>query len=213
MILNKILGIVSFIADMLPLLLLLWYSKLLKSTIYLSILIWSVISVVINVCIVTTVDSDIQKYAYYTIIIESIIVAIVCYNLYEKPIFKKSIVIIQTIMTALSIIVYWGNNFDSFPNWLASSCNLMVMVYCFFIFVDMFYENSNSFLKLKAELYIILGYFIYTSGCLFLYVFSDKLPNFFKNPGFWAIYLLANIIKDVMISKAILVKSKGLKEI
>lgn len=198
-----ILGILSFLTDLTPLILLLMSIKLLKKSINLVLFFWCVLSVFLDVLVVVLPESKIQSIAFYTILSEPIFV-IVIYLLIAKNKLLKIIMIIITIV--FIIIVYFHNKkygLDEFSNALAGYAVLQILILSLLNFIIL-YKDSNDSMINNPNIFIFLGYMIYTSGSLFLFTTTEKFPNIFIDSGLWSIFLTANIIKNLFLVKYVL---------
>ncbi len=95
-----------------------------------------------------------------------------------------------------------------FSTWLASIAVVFTLSLSLISFVDLFLGSKNEFLLERSSIWLIFAYMIYAAGCLFLFATTESIVDIFKEPGFWRIFFVANIIKNLFFIKAILVENK-----
>jgi hypothetical protein len=197
-------GIISFIADLFPLVLLLVYRQLLKKKVYYFLFIWSVLSVGADMLVAITNNNQQQLIAFYSILVEVLFVGFMYARIVRNKKFKWIIYVIIILFSLVTLVEGFRTYIDGFPIYLASSAALLTLLLSILVFYDINIQNQNNFLLNNPEIFIVFAYIIYAAGNLFLFATTEKFPNIFTTPGLWSIFIIANIIKNAFLCKSIL---------
>jgi hypothetical protein len=205
----NLLGILSFIADLVPFLMLLRYRNLLKKRLLLVLFIWTIFSLGADFLIGFNDDQHKELFAFLSILIEVLFVCTFYYVMGNRRFTKTVSAICGTLFAAVSVYVLVTQQLDGFKYWMAASAALITMLLSVLIFMDFFNTYQNSFLLDAYEIWIPLAYMIYAAGNLFLFASTEHFPDIFSDPGMWSIFLVANIIKNSFFIKSIMLAKKG----
>lgn len=207
----NILGLFSFATDLLPLVLLMVYWRITKSPPFMALLAWTVFSIGSDIFISIYDDKGDQIIAFVAIIFELMFISILYFLISKRPKFRYVYLISGTLFVLAGLIKLVQKPPDGFDYLLASLCLLNVLVMSLLLLYEKFVLTHGSFLLNDPHTWFILAYVIYCSGNLFLFATSDRFYDVFKgentvNP--WSIFLLANIIKNMLFCKAIMLEKK-----
>jgi hypothetical protein len=207
-----LIGILSFLADLAPLVFLILNRKLLKHRILLMLFIWSVISVAADLLVVVLNDAQREMVAFFSILVEVLFVCgfyFVIANGRKSQWLYAGAGILFAIISIYDISAYPLNGFRY---WLAASAAILTMLLSLFVFMDFFKIYTNSFLLDNFQIWIPLAYMIYAAGNLFLFASTEHFSNIFANAGVWNIFFVANIFKNAFFFRALLVARKPEKK-
>ncbi len=204
---TNFLGILSFLADLTPLILFFVFLRILKDKVFLILFIWTLISVASDILIANYSSEKQQVIVFFAIIAEMLFVATIFFIIVKIKLIKLLIILLSLIYIVLFVNEICKGPIVSFPYDLASITVLLTLVLSLLVFYDLYKMNITAFLLENAYIYLIFGYLIYVAGNLFLFATTEKFPNIFAEPGLWSIFILANIIKNCFISVAIYKKN------
>ncbi len=210
---DKILGIISFTADLMPFLLLCLYFSLLNQKIFAALFCWSIFSLAFDFFVAISINSHEQQLlAFYSILAEVLFVSILCMLMVKQKKVLIATILVTLIFVSMCIYQFRCNGFTTFPDWIAASASVTTLLFCTFIFYDLFVHSKNEFLLNNPTIYIVFGYIIYAAGNLFLFATTEQFPNIFVEPGLWVIFIIANVFKNIFFCKAIFDARKLLKK-
>ncbi len=116
-------------------------------------------------------------------------------------------------LTSLAFIIFCllsltlSNNKFHFDSVQSSISSLLIIIFCIFYFYEKLNEPQLQFIYSEFHFWIILGFLIYLSATLFLYVYVTSLPELIARK-FWVINSFSNILKNVLFSIAIIIYIK-----
>lgn len=209
----NILGLFSFITDLLPLVLLMVYWRITKSPPFMALFAWTIFSIGSDVLISMYDDKGDQIIAYIAIIFELMFVSILYFLISKRPKFRYVYLITGMTFVTIGLVKLVLNPPDKFDYLLASLCLLNVLVMSLLLLYEKFVLTHGNFLLNDPQVWFILAYVIYCSGNLFLFATTERFPDVFKAEsmqGPWGIFLMANIIKNMLFCKAIMLEKKKL---
>jgi hypothetical protein len=206
-----ILGIISFIADLTPLILFFIHWKILKQPVFLTLFCWTILSVSSDIVISFSSPEMQQIIVFYSILLEMLFVGFIYFLIVKSKLRKIVIVSLCMVYLTLFIVESIQSTIDGFPYWLASITVVLTLFLSLVVFYDIYKQNQISFIMNNPYVFILFAYIIYVAGNLFLFATTEKFPNIFKNPGLWSIFIIANTFKNIFISIAILRASNLLK--
>jgi hypothetical protein len=156
-----------------------------------------------------------REFMYYLLcaftIIEYSIFTFVLYTILENKIFRKIIVfssIAFYIFTSIYFITVQGTSFDSLP---ASIEAILIVAYSIFYLFDQMNKPQVMFIYQEPTFWFIVGFIIYFSGTLFLFIQASHLDREIRD-NFWKINLFLNIAKNILFAVAFSTKkSKSLQ--
>lgn len=204
-ILLKTFGFISFCADFAPLFFLVWKYKLLKQNVYKLLLLWTIISVTLDIIIILYTDTKNQQmYALINIILEPLFVLMIYSLLIHQKIFKYIFASVAIVFVALAYFSIKQDGIYIFNNNLAAGAVFMILLCTLTVFFRMFFNSPDQLVLYNPKVFLVLGYMIYTSGTFFLFALTDTFPNMFVNPGLWIFFIVANTAKNLFIVKMLL---------
>ncbi|MBL7727809.1 MAG: hypothetical protein JNM68_08990 [Dinghuibacter sp.] len=210
----SILGVLSLITDVLPLILLLKNRKLLHYAPFRALLGWTIFSVLSDIMIIIVSDKHDQSVAFVSIIVEVVFACALYYVVSERKQFKRLFGAIGTIYTLFSIIYFSLLPPVGFVYWFGALSVLLVLVLSFVLLFELFMAATGVFLLRNPYVWFPLAYMIYCSGNIFLFASSEYFPDIFstgdngQDGTAWSIFLVANIFKNVLFLKSMQLASK-----
>lgn len=209
----NILGLLSFITDLLPLVLLVVFWRVTKFPVFMVLFAWTIFSIISDILISIYDDKGDQIIAYISIIFELLFISILYFYISKRPKFRFVYLFSGTTFVMIGLVKLLQKPPDGFDYLLASLCLLNVLVMSLMLLYEKFVLTHGNFLLNDPEVWFILAYIIYCSGNLFLFATTDRFPDVFKAENTedpWSIFLMANIIKNMLFCKAIMLAKKKL---
>jgi hypothetical protein len=201
----NILGIISFIADFLPLVLLLLNLNLLKQRTFLVLFCWTVVSFALDISIYLSSQENQQVIAFLAIPLETIFVCILYYTIAKNKYIKYFLLVALAAFTTYMIKELYDYKIVGFQYWLASIAVIFTLILSSLVFFDIFKSSKEgTFLLNNNRIWLIFAYMIYAAGNLFLFATTEEFPNILQDPGLWTIFIIANAIKNLFFIKAII---------
>jgi hypothetical protein len=207
----NLLGILSFLTDLLPFAMLLYWRNLLKKKLLLVVFTWTIFSLGADFLIAFNDDQYKELLVFLVILTEVMFVCTFYYVMANRRSTKIISAVCGAAFALVALYVMFTQQLDSFKYWMAASAALLTMLLSVVIFIDFFNTYQNSFLLDAYQIWIPLAYMIYAAGNLFLFATTEHFPDIFSNPGMWSIFLVANIIKNAFFVKSILIARKPLQ--
>jgi hypothetical protein len=199
------LGIISFVADFLPLLLLLLNLNLLKQKTFLVLFGWTVVSFGLDISIYLSSKADQQVIAFLAIPLEAIFVCVLYYTIAKNKYIKYFLLVALVAFLAYMIKELYDYKIVGFQYWLASIAIIFTLLLSSLVFFDIFKASKEgTFLLNNNRIWLIFAYMIYAAGNLFLFATTEEFPNIFADPGLWTIFIIANVLKNLFFVKAII---------
>jgi hypothetical protein len=134
-------------------------------------------------------------------IIEYSVFSYVLYTILENRIFR-SIIIISSIIFYIFTFAYLISvevvSFDSLP---ASIEAILIVAYSIFYLFDQMNKPQVMFIYQEPTFWFIVGFIIYFSGALFLFIQASHLNREIRD-NFWKINLFLNIAKNILFAIA-----------
>jgi hypothetical protein len=121
---------------------------------------------------------------------------------FKKVIFFTSIVFI--LFAVFSFIRTDKTKFDSIPSSLEA---ILIITYCILYMFEQINKPEISFIYASSNFWVVLGFFIYMSGTLFLFITSNTISSSEKLQ-FWVINQILNSILNIFISLAFFINRK-----
>jgi hypothetical protein len=207
----NILGLISFITDLLPLILLLAFSRVIKDPPFTALFGWTIFSVLSDILIMTSDDKTDQFVVFVAVIAELMFISMLFFLISKWPKFRFIYVLSGLIFITIGLVKYIREKPDNFDYLLGTLGLLNVLILSLFLLYELFTVSLGSFLLANPYVWFALGYIIYGSGNLFLFATTEYFPDIFKaenaqNP--WSIFLVANILKNTLFCKAIMLQKK-----
>ncbi len=201
----NILGFVSFVADFLPLVLLLLNLNLLKQKTFLILFCWTVISFALDILIFFSSKVDQQVIAFLAIPLETIFVCILYYSIVRNKYIRYFLLIALFAFALYMVKEIYDYKIMGFQYWLASIAVIFTLLLSSLVFFDIFKTSKEgTFLLNNNRIWLIFAYMIYAAGNLFLFATTEEFPNIFADPGLWTIFIIANVMKNLFFIKAII---------
>lgn len=204
----NILGFLSLVTDILPLILLLRNRKLLHYKPFKALLGWTVFSVLSDIMIIIVSDRHDQSVAFISIIVEVVFACALYYVVSERKQFKRLFGFTGIMYTLFSVIYFIIYPPVGFVYWFGAVSVLLVLILSFVLLFELFMAATGVFLLRNPFVWFPLAYMIYCSGNIFLFASSEYFPDIFSTETngqdvvAWSIFLVANIFKNVLFLKA-----------
>jgi hypothetical protein len=211
----NILGLLSLITDILPLILLLRNRKLLQHAPFMTLLAWTTFSILSDVMIILSSDQDDQSIAFISIIVEVVFACGLYYFVSTRKRFKNFFGLVGLLYTGFSIIYFINYPPVGFVYWFGALSVLLVLILSFVLLFELFMSSIGVFLLKNPYVWFPLAYMIYCSGNIFLFASSEYFPDIFSadgngQGGAWSIFLVANMFKNVLFLKSMQLGAKTL---
>jgi hypothetical protein len=209
----NILGLLSLVTDILPLILLLKNRKLLQFAPFIALLGWTVFSFISDILIIILSDQNDQSVAFASIIFEVIFACVLYYFISARKKFRNFFGVIGILYTIFSIVYFINYPPVGFVYWFGALSVLLVLILSFVLLFELFMGSTGVFLLKNPYVWFPLAYMIYCSGNIFLFASSEYFPDIFSSEangqgGAWGIFLVANIFKNVLFLKSIQLATK-----
>jgi hypothetical protein len=213
---TKFLLEISNYSALLPLVIVFFYSRIKKDNNYLRY--W----VILLYCILSFLEFLVYRFFHAGTkpVIELIVLS--TFTIFEYSFFayflylninnnslKKLIIILSILFVGYALFHFKFNtdkNFDSVP---ASVECILIIIYCIFYFFDKLNDPSINFVYSTPSFWIIVGFLIYLSGTLFLFLYAANLPRK-ESMEYWFINDICNIIKNILFAIALSMNKKKL---
>lgn len=207
----NILGLFSFLTDLLPLVLILMYWRVTKSPPFAALFVWTIFSILSDVAINVYDDKSDQVVAYVAVLAELMFISILYFLISKRRKLRFIYLLFGMVFVVIGCVKLIRNPPNNFDYLLASLSLLNVLVLSLLLLYEKFSQSHSSFLLSNSLVWFPLAYIIYCSGNLFLFATTEHFPDLFKaentaNP--WSIFLMANIIKNTLFCKAIMLEKK-----
>ena len=129
---------------------------------------------------------------------------------------------IKKIIVGVSVLyfIYWliyfiqnfiksqNTSFDAVP---ASIESILITIFCLLFLFEQISNTQDYFLYLSPNFWIVLAFFIYMSGTLFLFIVSTSISVNEKNQ-YWIINNICNIITNILVSIAFVINGINTKK-
>jgi hypothetical protein len=203
----NILGLLSLITDILPLILLLRNRRLLQHAPFMTLLGWTVFSILSDLMIILSNDQNDQSIAFISIIVEVVFACGLYYFISKRKRFKNFFGLIGILYTGFSIVFFINYPPIGFVYWFGALSVLLVLILSFVLLFELFMGSIGVFLLKNPYVWFPLAYMIYCSGNIFLFASSEYFPDIFSAQAngqgeAWSIFLVANIFKNVLFLKS-----------
>ena len=125
----------------------------------------------------------------------------------KNKFFKKFLVGISILFFAYWIyfiqnfIKSQNSSFDSIP---ASIESILITIFCLLYLFEQISKPQEYFLYSSPNFWIVLAFFIYMSGTLFLFIVSSSITAQEKDQ-YWVINNICNIITNILVSIAFII--------
>ena len=113
------------------------------------------------------------------------------------------------LFSIIYFITVKNNTFDSLP---ASIESILIVTFSIFYLFDQMSKPQVIFIYQEPNFWFIVGFIIYFSGTLFLFIQASNLTQEVRD-NFWKINYFCNIIKNILFAIAFSTKkSKNLQQ-
>ena len=114
-------------------------------------------------------------------------------SLKEKK-FKYIPIAGAVVFYVIAIRNFTNSNFDSFSSSLAS---IFFIPYCILLLYEKMRDSNIEFVYYDKKFWIIVAFFLYFSGTLFLYIYIYTLPER-QRSNYWQINNFFEILKNIL---------------
>ena len=137
-------------------------------------------------------------------IVEFIAFTSFLYLCIANKIIKKTIVGCAILFSAFLILSFFQTNKNQFDAIQASGESILIIIFCIIYLYEQINKPQDFFVYSSPDFWIILGFLIYMSGTLLLFISSNSLA-LEERSRYWLINNICNIIKTILFSVAFLV--------
>lgn len=124
-------------------------------------------------------------------------------SLREKK-FKYIPIVGAVVFYAIAFRNFTDRSFDSFSLALGS---LFIIPYCILLLYEQIRDTDIVFVYNNKRFWVIVAFFLYFSGTLFLYIYISTLPEK-QRPNYWQINNFFEILKNILFCVAFIMKKK-----
>ena len=132
-------------------------------------------------------------FACYNIVQFSLFSLFFYLSLKEKK-FKYIPIAGAVVFYVIAIRNFTNSNFDSFSSSLAS---IFFIPYCILLLYEKMRDSNIEFVYYDKKFWIIVAFFLYFSGTLFLYIYIYTLPER-QRSNYWQINNFFEILKNIL---------------
>jgi hypothetical protein len=143
-------------------------------------------------------------FASYIIVQFSLFSLFFYLSLKEKK-FKYIPIAGALVFYVIAIRNFANAEFDSFSICLAS---IFFIPYCILLLYEQMRDSNIAFVYNNKKFWIIVAFFLYFSGTLFLYIYINTLPEQ-QRSSYWQINNFFEILKNILFCVAFIMKKTG----
>jgi len=127
---------------------------------------------------------------------------------------KRIIAFISILFLAFSLVYYFLNigNPKKFDSPSASIESILIIGFCILFLFDQLNTPEIVIIYESHRFWVITGFLIYMAGGLFLFIYADDFTKEQKN-YYWTINSFINLVKDIFIGVAIIMKKNNINQI
>jgi hypothetical protein len=115
----------------------------------------------------------------------------------------KYIPIIGTlIFYGVAIANFTNKRFDSIS---ASLASVLIIPYCILLLYELIKDSGTEFVYYNKKFWVIIAFFLYFSGTLFLYIYFSTLSDQ-QRASYWIINNFFEILKNILFSVSFIMK-------
>lgn len=122
--------------------------------------------------------------------------------------FKYIPIIGAVIFYVIAIRNFSNTGFDSFSLSLAS---IFFIPYCILLLYEQMRDSNIMIVYTDKKFWIIVAFFLYFSGTLFLYIYINTLPKE-QQSNYWSINNFFEILKNILFCIAFIMKKRDKSE-
>jgi hypothetical protein len=122
--------------------------------------------------------------------------------------FKYIPIIGAVIFYVIAIRNFSNTGFDSFSLSLAS---IFFIPYCILLLYEQMRDSNIMIVYTDKKFWIIVAFFLYFSGTLFLYIYINTLPKD-QQSNYWSINNFFEILKNILFCIAFIMKKRDKSE-
>jgi hypothetical protein len=123
------------------------------------------------------------------------------FSLKEKK-FKYIPIAGAVVFYVIAIRNFTNSNFDSFS---ASLASIFFIPYCILLLYEKMRDSNIEFVYNDKKFWIIVAFFLYFSGTLFLYLYIYTLPEQ-QRSSYWQINNFFEILKNILFCVSFIIK-------
>jgi hypothetical protein len=116
---------------------------------------------------------------------------------------RRTIIALNACFITFTIISYLGGAKND--SLFASVECILVIIFCIFYFYEQLVSPTEVFLYSSYSFWVIVGFFLYLSGTLFLFIYAVSLPRN-ESVNFWYINGIFSLLKNICFTIAFLLK-------
>ncbi|HTL09405.1 MAG TPA: hypothetical protein VL307_14140 [Chitinophagaceae bacterium] len=203
------LHLLSFLPDLLPIVFFLLFKNRNKEKELWVVFIYSIISFITDSYFFKFNPSKhIEAILFSTFtVIEYTVFAIFFYLCYRTPALKKWVIICSVVFSAseiLNLFLASKEKFDALP---ASMEAILIIAFSLLFFYEQLKTPESTFIYSTKKFWVVLAIFVYLAATFILFI-STLYMSEQERRVYWPINWVANIIKNVFLAIAFILKSE-----
>jgi drug/metabolite transporter (DMT)-like permease len=145
----------------------------------------------------------------YTII-EYLIFGVYLLSVLHSSAVKMLLVFVSILFIAFCLYILTQERLEKFDSVQASVSAIILIAFCIIYLFEQINKPEPTFIYSSYTFWIITAILIYLAATLFLYGFASSLPTDVAQ-DYWVISQISNVLKNILISVAIIIYSKSSK--
>jgi hypothetical protein len=197
-----IFAVTAYFAEILPIVFYLVFLKRNKGEGLWVIFLYSIFSLLAEVIFGITHGQAIV-FSIFTVL-QFTIFSFFCYSSLKGKRVKYIPIIGALIFYGVAIANFTNKRFDSISNSLSS---VLIIPYCILLLYEQIKDSGSMFVYYNKKFWVIIGFFIFSSATLFLYVYFSTLSDQ-QRMSFWIINNFFEILKNILICISFIMKKR-----
>jgi hypothetical protein len=197
--------------DLLPILVVLFFYKKIKSQPIWVLFVYSIYSFGNNLLILyfTTYRPtyDFNKFVFFFTLFEYLFFAATLYFILKSQVVKKTLLFISPLFAIFCVyFIFWGaiKRFDSLQT--SIEC-IIIIVICLYYFYEQLMSPEVELIYTSYKFWIIIGLLLYLAGSFFIFVFAADMPKK-ESDNYWPILFVCGIIRNILFAIAVYLSTR-----
>jgi hypothetical protein len=185
-----------------------------KNTGFFLILTYLIASIVFDIVLTPVIgrytNSVFNSYRIFTVIEFLLITAYLRFVIVNSKV-RKFILVCSVFFVVYSVFDYLNTKSDTFDSSPTGVSCLLILLFSIYFLFEKIRTPDSLFLYSTPNFWIVVSFIIFFSGTFFIYIFSKNNyndPQF--NRTFYTINSVFNIVKNLLVSVAFLIKPEQL---
>jgi hypothetical protein len=206
----KILSAISSFSTLVPAIAFLLIQKNRKKGILFFVFFYCIFSFLTDLIVRFLTPTTDTSFEYFILtvftVFELSLFSLVTYHSLTSKYFKKSLVIAVIAFVVFTLFVYLtGFNNDSL---FASVECIIIISFCILYFYERLTQPTQTYMYFSPAFWILVGFFLYSSGTLFLFIYAVSLPRT-ESINYWYINSIFNLLKNIAFIIAFFMKDES----